>query len=237
VPLTDARAKCVASPESTGRRNSWFVLRSYHLGIGFCTPDAYSEDICAEGGSTGFVGQNTKLKKGGSVRNSVTYPMWMAQHHRHLSNALSYTDEVNPEEDSSLMTQAQSEKQEVPLNVNTSNSVLSSAANAVLTAANERFLEYMRERRYPNEEAVLADFLAFGTSRTLIRAVAEWRIANRRGNVPPLDLPDLNQLATAFYKRISFRVPGLVEQIEDVAKPLRVALGMGDPTEETSKPL
>lgn len=38
----------------------------------------------------------------------------------------------------------------------------------------------------------------------------------------------LKQTATAFYKRVEHRVPGLVEQIEDVAKPLRAALGMED---------
>jgi hypothetical protein len=46
----------------------------------------------------------------------------------------------------------------------------------------------------------------------------------------------LNRVATAFYKRIAARVPGLLEQIEDVAKPLRVELGMeNSPEEPTGK--
>jgi len=42
------------------------------------------------------------------------------------------------------------------------------------------------------------------------------------------DIDKLNAAATAFYKRVSARVPGLLDQIEDVAKPLRIALGMED---------
>lgn len=46
---------------------------------------------------------------------------------------------------------------------------------------------------------------------------------------------DLNRLASAFYKRVAYRVPGLIDQIQDVAKPLRVALGMEGSPEETGR--
>jgi hypothetical protein len=49
----------------------------------------------------------------------------------------------------------------------------------VLLAANERFLDYMRERHYPNEEAVLHDVQGHTASGALIRAVAKWRISKR----------------------------------------------------------
>lgn len=43
-------------------------------------------------------------------------------------------------------------------------------------------------------------------------------------------LLEVQRAAAVFYKRVSARVPGLLEQIEDVAKPLRVAIGMEDAT-------
>ena len=64
--------------------------------------------------------------------------------------------------------------------------------------------------------------------------VARWTDRGTSGVMPPVevvaatDYDDLNRLATAFYKRVHARVPGLVEQIEDVARPLRRALGMED---------
>lgn len=53
------------------------------------------------------------------------------------------------------------------------------AVNAVLAAANKRFVEYMRERHYSCEEAVLNDIRPTDTGRALVRAVAAWRIAIR----------------------------------------------------------
>lgn len=53
------------------------------------------------------------------------------------------------------------------------------AEKKVLLAANERFLDYMRERQHPNEESVLRDVAGFTTAGALIRAVAEWRISQR----------------------------------------------------------
>jgi hypothetical protein len=49
----------------------------------------------------------------------------------------------------------------------------------VLLAANERFLDYMRDRHYTTEEAVLQNVHGYTTAGALIRAVAEWRIAKR----------------------------------------------------------
>lgn len=66
------------------------------------------------------------------------------------------------------------------------------------------------------------------------KRVARWTDHGASGVMPPVevvaatDYDDLNRLATAFYKRVSARVPGLLEQIEDVARPLRRALGMED---------
>ena len=51
--------------------------------------------------------------------------------------------------------------------------------------------------------------------------------AHWRANVQlAADKALLNGAATRFYKRVSARVPGLIEQIEEVARPLRIALGM-----------
>lgn len=55
---------------------------------------------------------------------------------------------------------------------------MSPEARRVLSLANDRFLDYMRERHYPNEQAVLDDLMGATTAGTLIRAVAEWRIAS-----------------------------------------------------------
>lgn len=49
----------------------------------------------------------------------------------------------------------------------------------IIAAANERFLEYMRERHYRTEEAALADLRVPSTATALICAVARWRIAQR----------------------------------------------------------
>lgn len=57
------------------------------------------------------------------------------------------------------------------------------AEQKVLLAANDRFLEYMRDRRYTTEEQVLQNVTGYTPAGALIRAVAEWRIA-KRGTSP-----------------------------------------------------
>jgi len=57
------------------------------------------------------------------------------------------------------------------------------AEQKVLASANDRFLDYMRERHHVNEESVLRDVAGFTTAGALIRAVAEWRIENRGAEI------------------------------------------------------
>lgn len=48
-------------------------------------------------------------------------------------------------------------------------------------------------------------------------------------------LSAIEQATRVFYKRVSYRVPGLVEQIRDVDRPLRVALRLDDDVPATSR--
>jgi hypothetical protein len=52
--------------------------------------------------------------------------------------------------------------------------------NALLAAANARFEDYMRDRHYRTEEAVLSDLRPTDSAKALICAVARWRIENRQ---------------------------------------------------------